>query len=162
MANKTAFTNDEWKSLLRAPGLAGMYVAASSPSGPVGAVKESLALTRLVMESHQQKTGDELISAVVGDLLTSEGRHAANMMDMLGKPLAEVQATCLDALAKSREIVAAKTGTDAQAWSNWLAEISKRVAEAATEGGFMGFGGTQVNDAERAALAQIDKALGRA
>ena len=28
--------------------------------------------------------------------------------------------------------------------------------------GFMGFGGTQVNDAERAALIQIDKALGRA
>ena len=85
-----------------------MFVAAASPSKPVGAVKESMALTRLVMASTQQKTGNESIGAVVGELLTSDGRHAA------------------------------------------------------TEGGFMGFGGKQVNDAERAALAQIDKALGRA
>jgi hypothetical protein len=162
MMNKATFSNDEWVTLLKAPGLAGMYVAASSPSGPVGAIKESMALTRQVMEARQSKSADELIGAVVSDLLTTEGRHAANIMEMLGKPVAEVQTVCLQALSQSRDIVAAKVGSDPRAWSDWLAQIGKHVAEAAKEGGFMGIGGTQVNDAERTALAQIDKALGRA
>jgi hypothetical protein len=34
------------------------------------------------------------------------------------------------------------------------------VAEAAAEGGFLGFGGVQVSEAEKATLADIAKALG--
>jgi hypothetical protein len=36
------------------------------------------------------------------------------------------------------------------------------VAEASTEGGFLGFGGVKVSDAEKATLADIAKALGTA
>lgn len=162
MANKSAFTTEEWQTLLKAPGLAGMVVAAASPSGPVGSVKESMALTRLVVETHRQKGGNELIESVVGDLMSPEGRRAASMMDLLGKSPADLKALCLANLTKTREIVNAKAGADAQAWGNWLADVGKRVSEAATEGGFLGFGGTQVNDAERTALRDIDQALGRA
>jgi hypothetical protein len=38
--------------------------------------------------------------------------------------------------------------------------VSQKVAEAATEGGFLGFGGVQVSDAERATLDDIAEALG--
>jgi hypothetical protein len=34
------------------------------------------------------------------------------------------------------------------------------VAEAASEGGFLGFGGVKVSDTEKATLAEISKALG--
>jgi hypothetical protein len=40
-----------------------------------------------------------------------------------------------------------------------LSEVAKRVPEAATEAGFFGFGRTLVNDAEKAALVEIGKAL---
>jgi len=34
------------------------------------------------------------------------------------------------------------------------------VAEASTEGGFLGFGGVRVSDAEKATLTEISSALG--
>ena len=48
---------------------------------------------------------------------------------------------------------------DAPAFKLWLRGISQRVAEAAKEGGFLGFGGVQVSDAEQKALADISQAL---
>jgi len=41
-----------------------------------------------------------------------------------------------------------------------LQHISQAVAEASTEGGFLGFGGVRVSDAEKATLAEISGALG--
>jgi len=41
-----------------------------------------------------------------------------------------------------------------------FAGIAAKVAEASTEGGFLGFGGVKVSDAEKATLADIAKALG--
>ena len=49
---------------------------------------------------------------------------------------------------------------DAAAFKSWLFSVSRRVAEAASEGGFLGFGGVQVSAAERATLDEIAEALG--
>ena len=48
---------------------------------------------------------------------------------------------------------------DAAAFKNWLRQIGLSVAEAATEGGFLGIGGVAVSDAEKATLAEISSAL---
>ena len=40
-----------------------------------------------------------------------------------------------------------------------MREIGQRVAEAAPEGGWMGFGGVQVSEAEKATVSEIAKAL---
>ena len=53
-----------------------------------------------------------------------------------------------------------KAPEDASAFKSWLQEIAQKAAEAATEGGFLGFGGVAVSDAEKATLAQISAALG--
>jgi hypothetical protein len=53
----------------------------------------------------------------------------------------------------------AKAPNDAAAFKSWLQSISQQVAEAAKEGGFLGFGGVQVSDAEKATLAEISSAL---
>jgi hypothetical protein len=44
----------------------------------------------------------------------------------------------------------------------WLRDISQKVAEAAVEGSFLGFGGVRVSDTETATLHDISKALGTA
>jgi hypothetical protein len=59
-------------------------------------------------------------------------------------------------------ILDAKAPGDAAVFKAWLRSISQKVAEAATEGGFMGIGGVQVSDAEKATLADISRALGEA
>jgi hypothetical protein len=41
-----------------------------------------------------------------------------------------------------------------------LLDLGKNVAEASSEGGFLGIGGVQVSDAEKATLADISRALG--
>ena len=57
-------------------------------------------------------------------------------------------------------LLANKAPADAVAYKTWLAGIAKAVAEAAPEGGFLGFGGTQVSDAEKATVGDIATALG--
>jgi hypothetical protein len=42
----------------------------------------------------------------------------------------------------------------------WLAEVAQATAEAAKEGGFLGFGGASVSDQEKAALTMLNTALG--
>ena len=56
-------------------------------------------------------------------------------------------------------ILKAKAGDDAPAFRSWLKSIAQDAAEAAREGGFLGFGGEKVSEAEKATLAEIEQAL---
>ena len=62
-------------------------------------------------------------------------------------------------LGQSAALVDAKAPDDAAGFKAWLAGISEQVANASSEGGFMGFGGVKVSDAEKATLDEISKAL---
>jgi hypothetical protein len=63
-------------------------------------------------------------------------------------------------LGEIAAIVNAKAPEQAEAYKQWLRATAQNVAEAATEGGFMGFGGEKVSDAEKKTLADIDAVLG--
>jgi hypothetical protein len=52
-----------------------------------------------------------------------------------------------------------KAGTDAPAFKSWLTAIAERVAAASNEGGFLGFGGVAISDAEKATLEEVSGAL---
>ena len=56
-------------------------------------------------------------------------------------------------------IVAAKAPSSAPAFKEWLKAIAAKVAEAGTEGGFLGFGGEKVSAAEKATLDRLASAL---
>ena len=62
-------------------------------------------------------------------------------------------------LSQSAALVDAKAPDDSEGFKAWLRHISERVANASSEGGFMGFGGVKVSDAEKATLAEIAQAL---
>jgi hypothetical protein len=59
-------------------------------------------------------------------------------------------------------ILQTKASEDAAAFKGWLQEVAQKAAEAGTEGGFLGFGGVAVSEAEKATLAEISSALNRA
>ena len=163
MATKANFTPDEWKILLQSPLLAGIAVSAADPSGLFGMLKESMASARALLQAKADPNADELVKAVAEDFGTSEGRRLAQdgLKALLGggKP-AEIKPKALDALKAVSALLAAKAPADAIAYKTWLAGVAKAVAEAAPEGGFLGFGGTQVSDAEKATVADIATALG--
>lgn len=165
MAVKTDFTSDEWKKLLESPLLAGFAISAADPSGIFGTLKEGLANAGALAEA---KTGasDTLIKAVADDLLTAEGRVSARdgvkALIQAAGGIGGVKDKALAALAQTAAILDAKAPADAPAFKAWLAGIANRVAEAGSEGGFLGFGGEQVSATEKATLAEITKALGAA
>jgi len=159
MANKTDFTSTEWSTLLKAPGWASIAVVAASPSGPFGVLKEMFAAGK-VLADPTAASQNPLVGALVADLRTSEGRQQAQPKEVSGKTPDEVRALAVTELKQVASLLDAKAGADADGFKRWLVTLSERVAQAATEGGFLGFGGTRVSDKEESALADIRSALG--
>ena len=58
----------------------------------------------------------------------------------------------MDALRSAAAIVDQKAPSDAAAYKAWLVQIANNVAEASKEGGFLGFGGVIVSDANQRCL----------
>ena len=162
MANKASFTPEEWKQLLESPMLASMAVTAAEPSGLWGMLKESFAAGGRLAKARTDAGANELIKAVVADFESAEGRSAARdglQARIKGSKPAEVKDKSIAGLRQVAALLDAKAPTDAAAYKSWLQSIGQHVAEAAKEGGFVGFGGVQVSDAEKATLAEISSAL---
>jgi hypothetical protein len=160
MPNKTDFTPEEWTVLKRAPMMAGLVVVASSPSGPFGLLEESLAIGKILTETKAHASPSEVINGLVADLATSEGRRDTRPSDAIGKSPDQIKSYALDACRKAAALVDQKAPSDSAAFKAWLQSIGQKVAEAAKEGGFLGIGGTQVSDQEKAALTDLRKTLG--
>ena len=160
MAAKTDFTADEWKLLLESVMMAGIAVTAADPSGLWGTLKESFASAQTLASG---KAGSsDLIRALVADFETSEGRGIARdglKETLKGSQPAEIKAKSIEALRQAAALLDAKAPGDAGAVKAWLRQISHNVAEASKEGGFLGFGGVKVSEAETATLGEIDAAL---
>jgi hypothetical protein len=153
MAKQDDFTPEEWKALSAGPLLAGLYVSMSDASGPVGLVKEGYAVVQQVIGA--TSSPNDLVKAIAEDV-KSAGRR-----DMPDIPADKVRARSmlLDGV-KAASAAAGKAPGDADAYREWVFTAAQKAAAAAKEGGFLGFGGTAVSDAEKAALAELQGALG--
>lgn len=162
MADKSSFTAEEWAQLLEAPMLAGMAVSAAEPSGLFGMLKESFATGKLLVQAKSDASANALVRAVAADYETAEGRKAASegLRARLGGQPGEIKGKALAGLKAVAALLAAKAPDDAAAFKAWLGQVGQAVADAASEGGFLGFGGVQVSEAEKATLAEIATALG--
>jgi hypothetical protein len=164
VATKADFTAEEWKLLLQSPLVAGVAVSAAEPSGLIGMMRESMASARALIEAKTDPSADALVKAIASEFETSEGRGLAQdgvKTAITGATApADFVTKALDALKSASAVLDAKGGVDAAPFKTWLVGVAKSVAEAAPEGGFLGFGGTQVSEAEKATVAQIASALG--
>src|SRR5215218_4305646 len=148
--------------LLESPMMAGLAVTAAEPSGLWGLLKESLSSGWALLEARTSGP-NELIKALATDFGTSEGRAAARdgvQARLSGSKPAEIRDKAIAALRDAAAIVDAKAPAEAAAFKDWLKQIAQKSAEASTEGGFLGFGGVQVSEAEKATLSEIASALG--
>jgi hypothetical protein len=162
VGTKSDFTADEWKMILTSPMLAGMAVTLAEPSGLFGILKEGMASGRALLEAKSGPGANALIKELVADMETSEGRTTARdaiKAELTGKSPDEMKSQVLSVLSQVARTLDAKAPQDSAAFKSWLKHVAEQVAEASSEGGFLGFGGVKVSDAEKASIADLAKAL---
>lgn len=163
MAGKADFTPEEWARVAASPMVAAMAVTAADPSGLWGLLKEAMAGGWSLVEARRDPAAQPLVKAVADDITASETREAARermQAQFKGAQLAEIRTRAIAELRGVAALVQAKAPQDAAGFKAWLQEVAVKAAEAGNEGGFLGFGGVAVSDAERATLAEIAAALG--
>jgi len=160
MATKADFTADEWNQIQRAPFMAGLAVVAASPSGPFGVVKELFAVGKMLGEVKLQGTSNDLIKALVADIEAGE-KDLSAPAELKGKTPEQVKSYAIESLRQVAALIDKKTKPDeAQGFKQWLVSVAQKVAEAAKEGGFLGFGGTRVSEEEAATIKELSTILG--
>jgi hypothetical protein len=160
MATKADFTADEWKQIQRAPFMAGLAVVAASPSGPFGVVKEMFAVGKMLAEVKTQGSSNDLVKGLVADLETG-AREQSAPAELQGKTPDQVRSFAIESCRQAAALIEKKAKPDeAQGFKQWLVSAAQKVGEAAKEGGFLGFGGTQVSEQEAATIKELSTALG--
>ncbi|MFK7600750.1 hypothetical protein ACI3L1_00925 [Deinococcus sp. SM5_A1] len=159
MSLKDNFTVDEWFKVMTGPGRAGAAVVAASPSGLTGLLAEAQAIANAVRESVSKDSRTPLMEAMAADLL---GQPAARAPEQeRARNVEDVKNQSLEGVRQAMWLVNAKTSAeDASAYREMLMLVAQRTAEAAKEGGFLGFGGEQVNDKERAVIEELRQLIG--
>ena len=142
--------------------IAAMPTKIAAPMSAITSGQPLLAAsTPAVAADKRDPNSNELIKAAVAAFERSGDGSILAMRERFAR--AEPTECVQRSLASLREvsaIVDVKAPDEAAAFKTWLREISQKVAEAAVEGSFLGFGGVRVSDAEAATLRDISKALG--
>ncbi|MBP1745225.1 MAG: hypothetical protein H6Q58_2203 [Firmicutes bacterium] len=159
MVKKADFTAEEWKDILIAPQMASIYISLSSPGGLFGTIKEMMVYSRLIAEAEITAGGNALVSAVAEDVKGMIERKEKLEMPEMSRNLEEIKTQCIKTFRRLDILLKEKAPDDADGYKRWVYKAAKNSAEAAREGGFLGFGGVMVNEAEADALKEIAGAL---
>ena len=162
MATKSDFSQEEWKQILQGVMMSAMAITAADPSGLWGTLKEGFASAGVLAKVKTDDNSNKLIQAIVDDFGTSEGRSIAKdglSEKFKSKAPDQIQSLAMRDLQDVVAILQRQAPEDAQAVKDWFMIISQSVAEASKEGGFLGFGGERVSEAEQSTLDEISKVL---
>jgi hypothetical protein len=160
LTTKADFSDDEWARLRRAPFVAGMAISLADPGGPIEAVKESAAALKTVMDAGQQSGKGELVDAIAADAAAQMRERHNPLADFKPSKGAMAGEEILEELRAANEIVTEKASAeDADAYREWLMTAAQRAADAAKEGGFIGFGAERVSEGEQRMLDKLREVL---
>jgi methanogenic corrinoid protein MtbC1 len=158
MTAKADFTDEEWTRVRRAPLVAGMAISLADPGGPIELAKETTASLK---SATNPPSREQLLAEVALDI--------QSMAQLKQNPLTEFKPTqgsdprqqILEELRAVSEIVSSKaTAEETTSFKQWLLSSAQAAADAAKEGGFMGFGAEQVSQGEKDMLSQVSAAIG--
>jgi hypothetical protein len=158
MTAKADYTEEEWTRLRRAPFVAGLAISMADPGGPIEMAKETMATLRAATTPPSQ---EELLLAVSQDIASMMNRKQNPLKDFKPDSAALAGKMVLDEMKAVNEIATAKAPPEeADAFRRWLLTVAQAAADAAKEGGFMGFGAEQVSQGEQRMLGELREALG--
>ena len=144
------FNTDEWQLLLDVPALVGTAVMVAGKSG-LGTIKESFAIAHGILAGSKEHPASELIGALIE---ARRKHHEKSGIETLGGPYYgmdanQLQQTALDKFESAGHLLKEKTTPiESQAFAEWTIGIAEKVASAAKEGDFLGFGGTRISESE--------------
>jgi hypothetical protein len=159
MATRTDFTDEEWARLERAPIVAGMAISLADPGGPIEAFKETSASLRTVLETARADGQDELVASVAASAAEKAQRRENPLGDFKPRGAQAGQEILTELSAVNRLLTEKATPDEAEAFRGWLLDSARRVAEAAKEGGFLGFKAERVSEGEQRMLEQLREVL---
>jgi hypothetical protein len=162
MASKTDFTPDEWNTLRIAPALVGGAMMAASPDGLFSSFREAFSMGSASFAALKEFEGVPLLKEIMTDKdklvdelkakLGTGGDAAERRQKLHGEAISGVKAAIAILAAKG-------SPEDLKAYRGWINSVAEGVANAASSGGFLGFGGEKVSEAEKSFIAQITSAM---
>ena len=158
MTTKSAFSEDEWARIVRAPFMAGMAITFADPGGPIEATKEMVATLR---SATSPPSREQLLSEVALEIQAMAQQKQSPIKGYRpasdGPPAGE---QVLEEVRAVHALVAAKAEPEeAVAFGQWMITAAQAAADAAKEGGFMGIGAQRVSDREQAMLDRVRAAV---
>ena len=166
------YTEDELNLLACVPQLIGMSIASASNSGIIGTGKELFASASSLLEGAKSYPDNSLIRQIVPDPTGDRSKAigvarktrdwAAARMKAKGVNSAErLRALMIEDTKAASALLAAKASpAEASEYKQWALSVAEKVANASSEGGFLGFGGERVTAAEKALIDEVKSALG--
>jgi hypothetical protein len=151
------YSDAQWQAVAAAPAAAALLITLADASGPIGVLKESLAVTRALTDA----SGDDIPEVITS--LVAEFRSGAIRPQMPTLPYTDrdqAKAVLLESVKAAVTAVESVAPTEVEAYKRWIVAAATRVANAAKEGGFLGIGGTLISAEEQAALTELATALG--
>jgi len=159
MTGKADFSEEEWMRVKRAPFVAGMAISLADPGGPIELVKETAATLKTVQHAAESGGHGELVDAVAADAVADTRRRENPLHGFKPKGALAAQ-EIVDELTAVNGIVSAKaTPEEADAYREWLRNAAQEAANAAKEGGFMGFHAERVSEGEQRMLDKLAEVL---
>ncbi len=167
---KDKFSDDEWYLIATVPSLIGAAMAGAGKSGIIGTTKEAMASMKSIVAGKNDYPDNPVIAGIL-EKAENFADAKAKAGDMRDKAVSELKAQNIQSpdefngymlgnCEKAIALVSDRCGADAASeYRQWSMSIAEKVAEAASEGGFLGFGGEQVSEGERALLAKIEQTL---
>ena len=129
MTDKSAFTDDEWKTIEEAPLLISLAMVAVGQHGPISMVKEASASARALTKPGDRGSANELIAQIAHDAESKEARH--DVKTHKDKTMDAVVESSLAGVATAAESLRAKLPADEYAQvGGWLADLARAVASA--------------------------------
>ena len=161
MSNKTDYSREEWQLLMDVPPAVGTAVMYAGRSG-VGTVKEAMAMAGGILGARKGFEGIELIEALVNARIQDNEKSTIETLKSPYKGLSpeEVLEDAVGKCESVNQLLDEKASPDeADAYVEWTISLAVEVANAASEGGFLGIGGERVSDEEKKAITRIRRAL---
>jgi hypothetical protein len=162
MTARTDFTPEQWKALRNAPQIVALATAAAGNSGLFGSLSEGMAMASSIADAvrgdqplFKEIFGKDEIRAAQDDIRTVvKGVGDKAMLN------SKLQESAADTVKTAIAALTAKGATgEADAYRRLLGGIAEKVANAAKEGSFLGFGGERVSEGERTFIAKLNDLL---
>jgi hypothetical protein len=156
VSTKSDFTEEEWNRVRRAPLVAGLAVSLADPGGPIEAAKESMATLK---NATNPPSREQLLAEVALDI-QQMAQHRENPIKGFKPAGPNPGEGVLDELRGVVAIVAAKASAEElAAFGTWLVAAAQAAADAAKDGGFMGFHAVRVSEREQAMIDSVKAAV---